>query len=109
MADERKRGGRKRLDDDAKRTIRVSTWLSPEEYERLDSMRGAVTRGAFVRRAIFNCSSGLTKYEQKINADLARAMSNLNQIARHANTYHDLPIEDARAALADLIDQCRRA
>lgn len=109
MADDLKRGGRPRLDADEKRTIKVSTWLSPEEYERFDAMRGAVTKGAFVRRAIFSSSGmGMTKYEQKINADLARAMSNLNQIARHANTYHDLPIDEARAALADLIDQCRR-
>lgn len=82
-----KKRGRKPLADHKKRTILVGCWLSPDEDGLLDELRGVKPRGEFIRDAALGYEHAVVpELNAKLYADLGRTMSNINQIARAANT-----------------------
>lgn len=93
-----------------KRTREISIRVNDDEFEKLHERRGALSLAKFLR----NLGLGAPAI-RKADADLVRALgrigSNLNQIARYANTHKELDqnvlseISAIREVLADLIKQ----
>lgn len=89
---------RKGKDDEDKRTITVSTRLTPAEAARLDNLRGKVQRGTYLRLIL---TDTVPPYIPAINrqayVELSRLGSNLNQIVRAFNT-----VESPSEYMADI-------
>lgn len=74
-----------------KRTLSVMTRLNQAEMDKLDAMRVpyAMTRGKYIRTRIMDEPLPRATVAPELNrmawVDLARAASNLNQIAHHMN------------------------
>ena len=96
---------RKGKDDEDKRTVTVSTRLTPGETARLDNLRGKIQRGTYLRLIL---TDNIPPYIPAINrpayAELSRLGSNLNQIVRAFNTTGPPPesIADIQSLLAEL-------
>jgi len=81
----RKRG-RKPLGDHERRVVRIATWLTKEEAEELDSLRGPKARGEWIREAALGTPIATPpKINTQVWASLGHGLSNLNQIARTLN------------------------
>ena len=96
---------RKGRDDEDKRTVTVSTRLTPAETVRLDNLRGKIQRGTYLRLIL---TDNVPPYIPAINrhayAELARIGSNINQIAQAFNVVESIPedITDIQSLLAEL-------
>ena len=96
---------RKGKDDEDKRTITVSTRLTPAETARLDNLRGKVQRGTYLRLIL---TDTVPPYIPAINrqayVELSRLGSNLNQIVRAFNTVGSSPkyMADIQSLLTEL-------
>ena len=96
---------RKGKDDEDKRTITVSTRLTPAETARLDNLRGKIQRGTYLRLILMDT---VPPYIPAINrqayVELSRLGSNLNQIMRAFNTIGSSPeyMTDIQSLLAEL-------
>ena len=96
---------RKRKDDEDKRTVTVSTRLTPAETARLDNLRGKVQRGTYLRLIL---TDTVPPYIPAINrqayVELSRLGSNLNQIVRAFNTVGSSPkyMADIQSLLTEL-------
>lgn len=96
---------RKGKDDEDKRTITVSTRLTPAETARLDNLRGKILRGTYLRLILMDT---VPPYIPAINrqayVELSRLGSNLNQVVRAFNTIGSSPeyMADIQSLLAEL-------
>lgn len=96
---------RKRKDDEDKRTVTVSTRLTPAETVRLDNLRGKIQRGTYLRLILTdNVPPYIPAINRQAYAELSRLSSNLNQIVRARNAIGPLPesIADIQSLLAEL-------
>ena len=96
---------RKRKDDEDKRTVTVSTRLTPAETVRLDNLRGKIQRGTYLRLILTdNVPPYIPAINRQAYAELSRLGSNLNQIVRAFNTIGLMPesIADIQSLLAEL-------
>lgn len=106
MSDEtprkRRYGPRPKSDDEA-RVHGVSCRLTHDELAELDRRRGKVRRGEWLRLAALSAPPRIVPEVNKVAwADLAKASSNLNQLARAVNEGR-LTTSDAVAASALLL------
>lgn len=96
---------RKGKDDEDKRTITVSTRLTPAETARLDNLRGKIQRGTYLRLIL---ADTVPPYIPAINrqayVELSRLGSNLNQVVRAFNAIGSSPeyMADIQSLLAEL-------
>ena len=96
---------RKGKDDEDKRTITVSTRLTPAETARLDNLRGKIQRGTYLRLIL---TDTVPPYIPAINrqayVELSRLGSNLNQVVRTFNTIGSSPayMADIQRLLTEL-------
>lgn len=82
----RKKRGRKPLSDDARRDVRVASWLTQEEAAEIDSLRGNRPRGEWIREAALGAPiASPPKINGEVWASLGHGLSNLNQIAKKLN------------------------
>lgn len=82
----RKKRGRKPLSDEARRGIRVASWLTAEEAAEIDSLRGTAPRGEWIRSAALDTPIvAPPKINSEVWASLGHTLSNLNQIAKKLN------------------------
>lgn len=87
MQEAPKRRGRKPLDDDERRVVRIATWLTKDEAIALDSLRGPKARGEWIREAALGTPvASPPKINAQVWASLGHGLSNLNQIARTINS-----------------------
>ena len=96
---------RKRKDDEDKRTVTVSTRLTPAETVRLDNLRGKIQRGTYLRLILTdNVPPYIPAIDRQAYAELSRLGSNLNQIVRAFNNIGQMPksIADIQSLLAEL-------
>ena len=96
---------RNRKDDEDKRTVTVSTRLTPAETVRLDNLRGKVQRGTYLRLILTdNVPPYIPAINRQAYAELSRLSSNLNQIARAFNAAGIIPedIADIQSLIAEL-------
>jgi hypothetical protein len=88
------------------RTHCVSVRLNSDELLALDTQRGNITRGAYVRRAWSGAK--LPRVVPAANADALQQLrgvaANLNQLTRHANGEHTLEL----TALARTVGELRK-
>lgn len=86
MDETRRRRGRKPVPADQQRRHPVTCRLTDAELVRVDAARGAVTRGAFLRRAALAAPPRVVpEVNRAAWVELARLSANLNQLARHLN------------------------
>ena len=89
------------------RTHCVSVRLDSDELLALDAQRGRIRRGAYLRR-IWN-GAKMPRLVPATNIDALQQLrgvaSNLNQLARHANTEHALEL----TVLASTVGELRKA
>lgn len=96
---------RKGRDDEDKRTVTVSTRLTPVEASRLDNLRGKMQRGAYLRLILTdNVPPYIPAINRQAYAELSRLSSNLNQIVRAFNAVGTIPkdIADIQSLIAEL-------
>lgn len=99
--------GRKRIPDDQKRRHAVTCRLTDSEVEKVDGLRGQVTRGEFIRRAaLLRAPRPIPTLNLERWQELARTASNLNQISAGINSGKivgvTVDLTDLRAALDDV-------
>jgi hypothetical protein len=83
-----------------KRTVSVSVRMSPGEAAALDLARGMRQRGAYLRDIFANnAPRPIPAINIAAWQDLARASSNLNQLARHINSNGQASITEIQNAL----------
>lgn len=88
------------------RTHCVSVRLSAAELADLDSERGACARGEHLRFAAFGAlRPKIPAINQAAWESLARALSNLNQLAWYANTSGGVAIAELTEEIRDLRDK----
>lgn len=113
----RKRG-RKPIPESEQRRHGVTCRLTDAERDFVDSARGSVTRGEYIRRAALDAPPRVVpEVNREAWAELARMSANLNQFMRHLNagqkptaTVRLQELRDAVDALrADLIGLDREA
>jgi hypothetical protein len=86
-----------------RRTHRVSVYLSAAELAALDDLRGGVGRGRYLRNAALDTPPPqIPDINIEAWRSLAPVASNLNQLARRANTGESVDIEAVRADLQNL-------
>lgn len=91
---------------DELRKYSVSVRMNQFEIDRLDYLRGDISRGNYVRTIFFGDQR--QKIVPEINVatrrQLIRTLSNLNQIAHHLNAKgsDSLAVDDVKAALTDV-------
>ena len=116
MADDKKkrRHGPIPKPEHEQRRHAVSCRLTDAELARLDSLRGVVSRGEWLRLAAMSRPPRIVPEINKVAwADLARSAGNLNQITRAVNE-GKLPVADRAKVGAQLMqlradmDQLRR-
>ena len=81
------------------RTHCVSVRITPAELRFLDSMRGGISRGSFLRNIFLGkkIPSAVPEVNRQAYIETARWASNLNQIARFLNAHGDeIPAEGVR-------------
>lgn len=73
------------------RTHCVSVRITPSELRLLDSLRGHISRGSFLRNILLGrkIPAPVPKVNRQAYIETARWASNLNQIARFLNAYGD--------------------
>lgn len=87
------------------RTHCVSVRITTSELEKLDSMRGGISRGSFFRDIFLGrkIPAQVPKINRQAYIETARWASNLNQIARFLNAHGDeIPAEGVREIYAYL-------
>ena len=93
-----------------KRTHEISIRVSESELQKLHERKSGVTLAGWMR----NLGLGVTPIKQadpNLVRTLGRIGSNLNQVAKHANTHNELDkqvlseIRAIRKVLTDLIEQ----
>lgn len=106
MTDERKsKRGPKPLDVGEKRTHTVSVRLNPAELEMLDSKRGPLQRGEWLRvAALDKLPHSIPPLNAQAYAALARSAANLNQLAHRVNAGEQPAISE----LAELLSEFRQ-
>lgn len=91
------------------RQKRVVVKVTDEEFDRLSARagdQGVTVQGLMVAAALSDQIEGVTERRQaavelmKVQRLVGNTADNMNQIARHANTVHEVP-SDFRPALAD--------
>lgn len=81
------------------RTHCVSVRITPSELKKLDSMRGGISRGSFLRKIFLGkkIPPQVPEVNQKSYLETARWASNLNQIARALHSFGaEIPAEGVR-------------
>ena len=98
----RKRRGPKPKPAGEKRGASVTGRLTPAELAQLDAGRGALPRGEWLRTLALarRLPRGIPEINLEAYGALARAASNLNQLARRANAVDRLEIAGLAATLA---------
>lgn len=73
------------------RTHCVSVRITPAELEKLDSMRGGISRGSFLRNIFLGkkIPAQIPRINQEAYRETARWASNLNQIAYALHNFGD--------------------
>jgi len=105
----KKRRGRTALSPIDKRGHTVSARLNVEELALLDSKRGDMARGEWMRAASLDKLPQTVPEPNKEKwAELARAAANLNQIAKACNTSHGVPDEQF-APVRKILNEFRMA
>lgn len=95
----RKRG-RKPKPADERRRHSVTARLTDDELALVDSRRGAVSRGEWIRRsALGRPPQVIPEINREAWQELARSAANLNQIAYQLNTKDAVYAHEIRAAL----------
>lgn len=96
-----------------RRNIEVFFFLSEEENQQLkENMRtaGIRNKSAYIRKMILDgyviCQDYSTLH--KFVVELSRIGSNVNQIARVANTYHEIDLPEIRKVTEELQEWQRR-
>ena len=96
------RRGHPKLDDDDVRDKCISVRLNKEELDMLNSRRGALKQGEFLRMAAID---QLPKIVPQLNkeacVELSRVASNLNQIAHKLNMNECVDAGEIRQVFAD--------
>ena len=108
-------GGRPPKDEDAKRSVRLSTYVTEAEGRALKMKLRVIDKSVsdFIRELVLGKEIGLSvrpSVVKKLRADIGRAMGNINQIARKVNqgTVRDLEetdLEEIYDFLGDKLDQ----
>lgn len=85
-----------------KRQYCVSVRMNSDELKRLNKLRGRVRRGTYLR-LLFNDSLPVSVpvLNQQAYSELARAASNLNQLAHHLNIGGHIGMQEALNALSN--------
>lgn len=98
----KKKRGRKLLSVDDKRTHVVSVRVNVSELTLIDSRRGGMQRGAWLRQAAFDSDAvkSVPELNRQAYTELARAAANLNQLAHRANLDQGINIADLTAELS---------
>src|SRR5699024_12595466 len=83
-------GGRPPNDEDAKRSVRLSTYVTEAEVRALKAKWRVIDKSDsdFIRELVHGEEIGLSvrpSVVKKLRADIGRAMGNINQIARKVN------------------------
>jgi len=105
----RRRRGRIALSPTDKRSHTVSARLNVEELALLDSKRGDMERGEWMRCAALDRFQPIVpEPNQEKWTELARAASNLNQIAKALNTSHGVTDEQF-APVRKILNEFRMA
>lgn len=103
MLERKRRHGPRPKPDDEARVHGVSCRLTHDELAELDRRRGKVRRGEWLRLAALSAPPRIVPEVNKVAwADLAKASSNLNQLARAVNEGR-LTTSDAVGASALLL------
>lgn len=86
------------------RTHCVSVRLNPAELTVLDSQRGTLPRGAYLRRAWLGARlpRPLPAANQEALLQLRGLATNLNQLARHANADHAIELGELHRLVGNL-------
>ena len=93
-----------------KRSREISIRVTDEELKKLHDRRGDMTLARFLRNLGLG-SPAIKQADSNLIRSLGRIGSNLNQVAKHANTHNELDqnvlteISAIREVLADLIKQ----
>lgn len=85
-----------------KRQHCVSVRMNSDELDRLNMLRGRVRRGTYLR-LLFNDSlpASVPEVNQQAYSELARAASNLNQLAHHLNIGGHVDMQEVLDALGN--------
>ena len=99
----KKKRGRKRLSADDRRTHVVSVRVNGSELSLIDSKRGGMQRGSWLRQAAFNSDAvkSVPELNRQAYIELARAAANLNQLAHRANIDQGVDITDLIEKLSE--------
>jgi hypothetical protein len=93
----------------ANRVHSVKARLTDDELERLDALRSAtgLSRADQLRHSTLGADSTIAQAHQRelaaIEFELSKIGTNINQLARWANTHHELPDLDQLAEVAKLV------
>lgn len=78
----------------------VSVRLNQVELEKLDSQRGTLARGEYLRcSALDKLPPVIPEFNREVWVKLSSAAANLNQIGRKINSNIDIDIEEIRVEL----------
>lgn len=98
----KRRHGPERLSPDLKRAHCISVRMNVVELADLDSKRGRIPRGEWMRLASENkLPPIIPTINREAWIELSRAASNLNQMSRKLNSDEDVDVSELRQALAD--------
>lgn len=98
----KKKRGRKSLPDEDKRTHVVSVRVNGGELSIIDSRRGGMQRGTWLRHAAFQSDAvkSVPELNRQAYIELARAAANLNQLSHRANADQVVDIADLSEKLS---------
>lgn len=91
------------------RTVRVSVYLTADEADQLDQVRGGIGRGAWLRRAgLAQLPRVVPEVNRQAWAELSRVAGNLNQHQRAINEGQAMPGPVDLSELRAAVDTLRR-
>lgn len=108
MSEKKRRYGPEPLPAHKQRRHPVSCRLTDAELARLDGLRGAVSRGEWLRLSALSKPPRIVPALNKSAwSDLSRVAGNLNQISRHINEVGGSPSDEVelRKTLSQLSEQ----
>jgi len=100
---QKRKGGRQSLPPDVKRNHCVSVRLNPAELDKLDGIRGRMTRGEAVRLTMFSkMPAAVPEVNSALRSDLGRALGNLSTLAGASRGGEYIDVTEIKTAVADL-------
>ena len=100
---QKRKGGRNSLPPDEKRNHCVSVRLNPAELDRLDKIRGRMTRGEAVRLTMFSkMPAAVPSINSDLRSDLGRSLGNLATLAGASRAGEYIDVTEIKTAIADL-------